>query len=119
MTAPPAVDNRNRAFRARGETDRGAGVAMRPGALTGVKHGEGSEQRARRGRFRSERRMRHDQRATFDVVDRYLCDRTVKHRFDVTPAPEERRVRRLRLHRRDPLVTIPEGMQVLCFKLGY
>jgi hypothetical protein len=43
--------------------------------------------------------MRHDQRAALDVVDRDLADRAVQERLYVAPAPEERRVARLRLDR--------------------
>src|SRR5262249_1221349 len=115
--AAAAVDNGHRAFRACGETDRRAGVTVRTGALPRVEHREGSEESARGGRLRSEGRMRHDQGAPLDVIDGYFPDGTMEHRLDVAPAPDEWCVRRLRLHRGDALVAVPEWMQVFCLEL--
>src|SRR5260370_32695914 len=110
--ATPAVDDGDWPLRARGETDRRAGMTVRAGALAGVEHGEGGEQRARGRRFRAEGRMRHDQRAAFDVIDRHLADGALQQRLDLAPAPEERRVLRLRLDRGNALVAVPQRMQV-------
>ena len=116
--AAPAVDDRRRAVRAGGEADGRAGMAVRAGAVARLQHGEGGEQRAGGGRFRAEGRMRHDQRAALDVVDRDFADGAVQERLDVAPAPEKRRVARLRLDRGDALVAVPERMQVRGFELG-
>jgi len=62
--------------------------------------------------------MRHDQRAALDVVDRDFADGAVQERLDVAPAPEKRRVARLRLDRGDALVAVLERMQVRGFELG-
>src|SRR5919197_6628215 len=62
--------------------------------------------------------MRHDQRTALDVVYLHFANGTMEHRFDVAPAPDERRVRRLRLHRRDALVAVPKRMQMFRFELG-
>jgi len=101
-----------------GEADRRAGVPVRAGAVARLQHREGGEQGAGGGGFRAEGRMRHDQRAPLDVVDRHLADRTVQKRLDVAPAPDERRIARLRLDRGDLLVAVPERMQVLRLELG-
>src|SRR5262245_44957407 len=116
--ATPAVDDGHRAVRARGEADRRAGMTVRAGALAGVEHGEGREQRARGRGFRPEGRMRHDQRAAFDVVDRHFADRALQQRLDLAPAPDERRVLRLRLDRGNALVAVPQRMQIFGFELG-
>src|SRR5262249_20438509 len=39
-------------------------------------------------------------------------------RLDIAPAPDERRVRRLRLDRSNALVAVPQRMQVFGFELG-
>src|SRR5262249_20184869 len=54
----------------------------------------------------------------FDVVDRHLADRALQQRLDVAPAPDERRVRRLRLDRGNALVAVPQRMQVFGLELG-
>ena len=116
--AAPAIDDGRRAVGAGGEADGRAGVAVRACAVARLQHGEGGEQGAGGGRFGAEGRMRHDQRAALDVVDRDLADRAVQERLDVAPAPEERRVARLRLDRGDALIAVPERMQVAGFELG-
>ena len=67
--AAAAVDDGHRTFRAGGEADCRAGVTVRAGALAGVEHGEGGEHCARGRGFRTEGRMRHDQRPPLDIVD--------------------------------------------------
>ncbi len=116
--AAPAVDDGGGAIRARGKADRRPGVAMRARAVAGLQHREGGEQRAGRSGVVTEGRMRHDQRAALDVVDRDLADRAMQERLDVAPAPDERRVLGLRLDRRDALVTVPQRMQVFRLQFG-
>ena len=62
--------------------------------------------------------LQHQARAPLDVVDRHLADRTVQERFDVAPSPDERRILRLRLDRRDALVAVPQRMEVFRLELG-
>src|SRR5439155_9329406 len=47
-----------------------------------------------------------------------FADRAVQERLDLAPAPVKRRIRRLRLDRRDALITVPERVQVVRFQLG-
>jgi hypothetical protein len=42
----------------------------------------------------------------------------VQERLDVAPAPEERRIPRLRFDRRDLLVAVPERVQIFRLELG-
>ena len=116
--AAASVDDGGGAVGAGGEADRRAGVTVRAGAVARLQHREGGEHGAGGGGFRAEGRMRHDQRAPLDVVDRHLADRAVQERLDVAPAPEERRIARLRLDRGDSLVAVPERMQVVRLELG-
>jgi hypothetical protein len=61
--------------------------------------------------------MRHDQGAAFDVIDGHFRDRTMQEWLDIAPVPDERRIRRLRLDRRDALITVPQRMQISRFQL--
>src|SRR5439155_11174847 len=117
--AAAAVDDGHRTFRAGGEADCGAGVTVWAGALARVEHGEGGEHCARGRGFRTEGRMRHDQRPPLDIVDCDFGYRAVERRLDLAPTPEEGSVRRLRLDWGNALVAVPQRMQVHPLKLAH
>src|SRR5262249_48606287 len=72
-----------------------------------------------RGGIVAKCRVRHDQGAALDIVDRHFTDRAVQEWLDVAPAPVERRVLRLRLDRGDALVAGPQRMEGLRFKVRH
>ena len=117
--AAPSIDDGGGAFRPGGKPDGRAGVTMRARAIARLEDREGGEQRAGRSGVVAEGRMRHDQRAPLDVVDRHLADRAVQERLDIAPAPMERLVLGARRDRGDALIAIPQRVQVLRLELGH
>src|SRR5260370_888169 len=70
--ATPAVDDGDCTLRARGETDRRAGMTVRAGARARGGHGGGGAQRARGGPFLAPGPLRPDQLAAVAVLYPHL-----------------------------------------------
>ncbi len=116
--AAAAVDDGDRALGARGEADRGGGVPVRHRLVAGLEHRKGADQVLGSDGRAVERRVREDQRAALDVLDRDFLGRALGERLDVAPAPVHRRVLRPRRERSDALVPVPQGMNVGALQCG-
>jgi hypothetical protein len=110
--AAPPVHDRHRALGARRKADRRGGVPVRHGVVARLQDGERADEVRRGHRVAAERRIRHDDRAALDVLDRHFLRRAAGERLEIAPGPVHGLVPLARRDRRDALVAVPEGVVV-------